>query len=240
MTFEIDTIDGNKQPSEKLKGLLVNLRNKVIYTLKDIENDIEAINIQARSEDYEDHEIDLLIRGYLSGIKKTKRQIRYILKEVPRAREQKKLIEKHADIGTDVNMQKEEETISLPTEHKVIISDQLAEELENTIEQQEQQQESFEEFKPDYALEDLRPQLANANGRITELTTQKKALEEKYRQLEARISNSIPPIQGNNLKTKIVINPVFREILKLKGSKKIYANIVIDISQNKYVRLEPA
>ena len=118
MTTRIDTIIGNKEPSEKLKGLLVSLRDKVIYTLKDIEADIEVINTQAPSEGYEDHEIDLLIKQYLSGIGKTKRQMRYILREVPRAKEQKKLREKPADIGTDVNAQ--EETITLPTEHKIL------------------------------------------------------------------------------------------------------------------------
>jgi outer membrane protein assembly factor BamA len=59
MSTQIDTIIGNKEPSEKLKGLLVRLRDKVIYTLKDIEADIEVINTQAHSEGYEDHEIDL-------------------------------------------------------------------------------------------------------------------------------------------------------------------------------------
>jgi hypothetical protein len=50
-------------------------------------------------------------------ISKTKRQIRYFLKEAPRAKEQKKLREKRADVGTDANMQ--EETITLHTEHKI-------------------------------------------------------------------------------------------------------------------------
>ncbi|MDQ4013819.1 MAG: hypothetical protein M3146_08880 [Thermoproteota archaeon] len=72
---------------------------------------------------------------------------------------------------------------------------------------------------------------------------QNKAFEEKYEQLEARTrvspSNSIPAVQGNTLRTKVVVNQLFREILKLRGSKIIYANIVIDISQNKYERLEP-
>jgi hypothetical protein len=46
-------------------------------------------------------------------------------------------------------------------------------------------------------------------------------------------------MQENKLKTKIVLNHLFREILPLKGARVIYANIVIDLSQNKYVGLEP-
>jgi hypothetical protein len=47
-------------------------------------------------------------------------------------------------------------------------------------------------------------------------------------------------VQGNKLRTRIVVNQVFREILTLKGSKTIYANILIDMPQNKYIRLEAA
>lgn len=86
-------------------------------------------------------------------------------------------------------------------------------------------------------------QLDNANNKISELTTQNKNLEEKNKQLEAGIqvssSNNFPAIQGNTLRTKIVINQLFKEILYLKGSKVIYANVVIDVAQSKYIRLEP-
>jgi hypothetical protein len=72
---------------------------------------------------------------------------------------------------------------------------------------------------------------------------EKKQLEEKYNQLEARArvthSNSIPAKQGDTLRTKVVVAQIFRETLALKGSRMIYAYIVIDTSQNKYVRLEP-
>jgi poly-D-alanine transfer protein DltD len=107
-----------KNRLKSLKGLLVSLRDKVIYTLKDIEADIEVINTQAHSERYEDHEIDLLIRNYLSGIKKTKRQILY---DKPRIKEQKKLIEKQDNFVSDANMS--EGTITLPTELKILPQD---------------------------------------------------------------------------------------------------------------------
>jgi hypothetical protein len=244
MCTQIDTIIGNKEPSEKLKGLLVSLRDKVIYTLKDIEADIEVINTQAHSEGYEDHEIDLLIRNYLSGIRKTKRQIKYILYDKPRIKEQKKLIEKQDNFVSDANMS--ERTITLPTELKILPQD-----LEEITQEQQEQEDTepelspFEELKtqkPDYAIEDLKIQLDNEKNKSNELITQNKALEEKYKQLEARTrvspSNSIPTVQGNTLRVKIVVNKVFREMLQLKGSKMIYANIVIDASQNKYVKLE--
>jgi hypothetical protein len=241
--MQIDTTIGNKEPSEKLKGLLVSLRDKVIYTLKDIEADIEIINTQAHSEGYEDHEIDLLIRYYISGIKKTKRQIKYILYDKPRIKEQKKLIEKQDNFVSDVNMS--EGTITFPTELKILPQD-LEEITQQKQEDNELEPSPFEEHKtqaPDYAIEDLKIQLDNANGKITELTTLNKALEEKYKQLEARTrvspSNQIPAVQGNTLRIKVVVNQMFREILVLKGSKVIYANIVIDTTQNKYEKLEP-
>ena len=118
---------------------------------------------------------------------------------------------------------------------------------EITQEQKEQEDtEPIEEYKPqepDYAVEDLKIQLDNANNKITELSTQNKTLEEKYKQLEARTrvspSNSIPAIQGNTLRTKVVVHQLSRETLNLKGSKVIYANVVIDTAQNRYIRLEP-
>jgi hypothetical protein len=74
-------------------------------------------------------------------------------------------------------------------------------------------------------------------------TADKRNFEEKYKQLEARTrvspSNNFPALSGNMLRTKIVVNQVFKELLVLKGSKVIYANVVIDMSQNKYVKLEP-
>ena len=46
-------------------------------------------------------------------------------------------------------------------------------------------------------------------------------------------------LQGNKLRIKVIVSQLFREILNIKGSKKIYANILIDVSQNKYIKLEP-
>ena len=140
-----------------------------------------------------------------------------------------------------------ERTITLPTELKILPRD-----LEEITQEQHKQEDnefepsSFEELKiqkPDYAIEDLKIQLDNEKNKSNELITQNKALEEKYKQLEGRTtvspSNSIPAVQGNILSVKIVVNQVFREMLQLKGSKRIYANILIDTSQNKYVKLEP-
>ena len=68
-------------------------------------------------------------------------------------------------------------------------------------------------------------------------------IEEKSIQLEAKTiispSNSIPAMQGNEVRTKVVVSHLFKEILQLKRSKMIYANIIIDRMQNKYIRLEP-
>ena len=92
-------------------------------------------------------------------------------------------------------------------------------------------------------IEDLRSQIENYKSQLEEQTTRYKELEEKHKQLEARTrispSNYIPAVQGNNLRTKVVVAQIFREVLALKESKMIYANVLIDLTQNKYVRLEP-
>jgi hypothetical protein len=240
MSIENVTMVGNGKISERLKGMLVDLRN----TTATIIDAIEDIKIQARSEGLEDHETDLLIRSYLKEFL-DKDQIKYVLHDKPRRAKQKSLTEKSGTSPLDVNMS--EETITLPTEHKILPQD-----LEEITQEQQEQEDTepelspFEELKtqkPDYAIEDLKIQLDNEKNKSNELITQNKALEEKYKQLEARTrvspSNSIPTVQGNTLRVKIVVNQVFREMLQLKGSKMIYANIVIDTSQNKYVRLEP-
>ena len=142
------------------------------------------------------------------------------------------------------------ETVNIPTDYKVVVPDQVLEEETKQLQQDQKQEqepicEALEEFrtKPDYEGENLKMQLDIANIKVTELTAQIKNLEEKYRQVEARTrvspSNNFPVLQGNNLRTKIVVNQLFREMLILKGSKVIYANVVIDVAQNKYLKLEP-
>lgn len=64
MSTHIDTIIGNKELSEKLTGMLVDLRSKVGLVLEDVENDIEKIRAQGHSEGFEDHEIDLLLKMF--------------------------------------------------------------------------------------------------------------------------------------------------------------------------------
>lgn len=194
-----------------------------------IEDKIEKINVQAHSEGFEDYEIELLLRMYLSGVK-TKRQLKWIITDKTRIKEQKRIME-----NRDINVPIEDNNVPdiLPSDYKIVIPDEV---IEQELEQ------LTEEYKPDYALEDLRSQIENYRSQIEELTTQYKTLEEKYKQLEAKTkvspSNYIPAVHGNNLRTKVVAK-IFREVLALKGSKMIYANVLIDISQNKSVRLEP-
>jgi hypothetical protein len=246
MTLQIDTITGNKRLSAKLDRMLLDLRSNTGAWL----DSIEEIKQQAHKEGFNEQETHLLIKQYLSGFLE-KRQIRWILDEKPRRLEQKKLSEKLATSGTDANMsiaEPEPETVSIPADYEVLVPDQVLEEETKQLEQQEQPESEpvnevlEEKIIPNYEVEDLKLQLDNANSKITELTTQNKNIVEKYMQLETRIrvspSNNFPAIQGNILRTKIVVNKMFREILVLKGSKEIYANILIDVSQNKYVGLE--
>jgi hypothetical protein len=90
-------------------------------------------------------------------------------------------------------------------------------------------------------IEDLREQLKNARNYVMELGAKYKTIKDEYDQLKAKqnVNTSIPAVSGNTLRTKVVVSQIFREALQLRSSKIIYANVLIDVSQNKYVRLEP-
>ena len=222
MSLGIVTTVGNKEISERLKGMLVDLRNSTATYFEQIEN----IRNQAYSEGLEDHEINLLIKNYLKELLNGN-QIKYILYDKARRAKQKSLTK---DLGRSPQ---HDNIPSIPApDYKIVVPDQVIEEEQEQLTQQQQ------EYKPEYALEDLRSQVESYKSQIEELTADKKNIEEKYKQLEAKTSVS-PAVQGNNLRTKVVVTQIFREVLALKGSKMIYANILIDLTQNKYVRLEP-
>jgi hypothetical protein len=235
MSIQIDTAIGNKPMSEKLKGMLVDLRDKAGSVIEDIEDRIEKINVQGRSEGFEGHEIDLLLRMYLSEIK-TKRQLKWILTDKPRIKEQKKLTDKR-----DINVPIDDNNVpSIPApDYSIVVPDQVIDEVIN----EQEQFEAIEALRPNYEVEELKLKVDTLQDNLDQERADKKQLEEKYKQLEAKTrvppTNNIPAVQGNTLRTKVVVSDVFREILKLKGSKGIYANVVIDTSQNKYIRLEP-
>jgi hypothetical protein len=251
MTLQIDTAIGNRVPSPELHRMLIGLQD----TTRAMVDSVEEIRHKAHSEGFNEQETISLMKYYLRDLKKDR--IKYILYDKPRIERQKKLRENLGNNSLDANVSVEqEEVITIPTDHKVVIPDQVLEEATQEYQQiqerQDQETESVnepcEEPEADYAVEELKLQLDSANNKITELTTQNKSLEEKYSQLEAKTrvsssnsipSNSIPAMQENNLRTTVVVSQIFREVLQLKGSKVIYANIVIDVSQNKYVRLEP-
>jgi hypothetical protein len=208
MSLGIVTTVGNKEISERLKGMLVDLRNSTATYFEQI----KKIRNQAHSEGLD--------------------QIKYILYDKARRARQKSLT---IDLGRSPQ---HDNIPSIPApDYKIVVPDQVIEEEQEQLTQQQQ------EYKPEYALEDLRSQVESYKSQIEELTADKKNIEEKYKQLEAKTrvspSNSIPAVQGNNLRTKVVVEQIFREVLALKGSKMIYANILIDLTQNKYVRLEP-
>lgn len=225
MSIGIVTTVGNKEISERLKGMLVDLRNSTATYFEQIEN----IRNQAHSEGLEDHEINLVIKSYLKEFL-NRDQIKYILYDKARRAKQKSLTK---DLGRSPQ---HDDIPSIPApDFKIVVPDQVIKE--------EREQLTKEEYKPYYPLEDLRSQIENYKSQNEELKTQLKNLEEKCKQLEAKTgvspSNYIPAVQGNNLRTKVVVAQIFREVLAFKGSKMIYANILIDMTQNKYVRLEP-
>lgn len=227
MFIKIDTTIGNKVISEKLRAMLTDLRSNTQAIL----DSIDEIKAQVRSEGFEDYEIGLLIRSYLKDFL-SKDQLRYILYQKPRREAQKNLIDK---VATSPQIDDNNVPQIAAPDYKVVIPDQVLDEVT-----QEKQTENFDNYKQDNALEDLRVQLNNTNSKNNDLAARIKILEE---QLEAKTrnspSNNIPEVQENNLKTKVIVSQLFKDILKLKGSKMIYANIIIDTTQNKYIGIEP-
>ncbi|HKG70960.1 MAG TPA: hypothetical protein VKA87_03620 [Nitrososphaeraceae archaeon] len=243
MSIGIDTTIGNKVISEKLKCMLADLRNN----MRAISDSVKEIEEQAHSEGFEDFEINLLLRTFLKEFLSPK-QIDNLF-----YRDKKKKVLEDLTSKSDIDDNKVIEDNSIPDDisapdYKVVVPYRLLNEV-ITEGQQEQQQiietdtPRFDTYKQDYAIEDLKSQLDASKENVELLTLRNKELEENNIQLEAKTrnspSNNIPALQGNNLITKVVVSQLFREILQLKGSKMIYANIIIDITQNKYIRIEP-
>jgi hypothetical protein len=154
---------------------------------------MEKIKTQAQAEDFSKQETIGLIKQYLKKISLTNNQIKWLTYLKPRIKEQKKRREEQVVNYSDANVPiNEPETVSIPTDYKVVISNQVLEEETKQLEREQKQQEGtesvnevFEEFKqePYYEVENLKMQLDNANNKITELTTQNKNLEERYKDI---------------------------------------------------------
>lgn len=211
MTIQYDTRIGNKTISPELQQLFSDLANHMNSTVETL----EKIKDQARREGFSDDEIYYLSRKALSVVK-SRGQLDYLFHGKKRYQE-KRLRRKHEIMQKNSN--------NLPDLHLP--------DYKTAVLGQEQEKLQIESYQQNYAAEDRRLQLDQASNKI----------EEKNIQLEAKTiispSNSIPAMQGNELRTKVVVSQLFKEILQLKGSKMIYANIIIDRTQNKYIRLEP-
>jgi hypothetical protein len=211
MTTQYDTRIGNKTISPELQQLFFDLANHINSTVETL----KKIKDQARKEGFSDDEIYYLSRKALSVVK-SRGQLDYLFHGKKRYQE-KRLRRKHEIMQKNSN--------NLPDLHLP--------DYKTAVLGQEQEKLQIESYQQNYAAEDLRLQSDQASNKI----------EEKNIQLEAKAiispSNSIPAMQGNELRTKVVVSQLFKEILQLKGSKMIYANIIIDRTQNKYIRLEP-
>lgn len=202
---------GNKPISDKLRSMLLDLKTNIVVLYESV----EAIREQARSENFEDYEIDLLLKQFLKQFLKP-RQVKWILVDQPRELIQKKISE-----NLDSNVQNDDKNLPELAQPEVIDHDE-------TIQLKDTKR----------TTQDLNLKLENDNA-----LRDKRHLKEKNKQFEAETrvlpTNNTPKLQGNNLSIKVVVSQLFREILGLKGSKMIYANIIIDVSQNKYIKLEP-
>lgn len=216
MMRDIDTQIGNKPISDKLRSMLLDLKTNIDVLLESV----EAIREQAHSENFEDYEIDLLLKQFLKQLLNP-RQVKWILVDQPRELIQKKISE-----NLDINVQNDDKNLPELPQPEVIDHDE-------TIQLKDTKR----------TTQDLNLELENELINLDNVLTDKRHLKEKNKQLEAETrvlpSNDFPMLQGNHLRTKVMVSQLFREILNLKGSKEIYVNILIDVPQNKYIKLEP-
>lgn len=231
MSIQTDTRISNRLVSDELKQLLLDLASHVHDTYEIV----KKIRTKAHEEEFNDDEIYELLKDHL-GRYLDRNQVNYILyvKDQRKEKRQAKVL---------TNQQNDDKNVPvLPAPDYDIISIDQDKVLDEITQEKQEQTEKFNSYKQDYALEDLRSQLDSSKETVEILTLKNKELE-KYKELEDETklspTNSIPTLQGNNLRTKVIVSQIFREILNLKGSKMIYANILIDVSQNKYIRLEP-
>lgn len=128
MTLQIDTTTGNKEPSQKLKQMLTDLKSNAGAVASWLDR-VEEIRHQAHEEGFDDEQTKLLLRHYLSGFLK-KRRVEWILTDKPRIEKQKKLMEKHRINATDANVPiNEPETVNIPTDYNVIIPQDMRKRL---------------------------------------------------------------------------------------------------------------
>jgi hypothetical protein len=226
---QTDTRTSNGRISVELKQLLLDLASHVHDTYEIV----KKIKTKAHEEGFNDDEIYELLKDHL-GRYLDRNQVNYILYVKDQRKEKK-------EVKALTNQQNDDKNVPvLPApDHNVISIDQ--DKVLDETTQEPQEQTKFNSYKQ--AFEDLRSQLDSSKETIEILTLKNKELEEKYKQVEAKTrvstSDNIPMLQGNNLRTKVIVSQIFREILNFRGSKMIYANILIDVSQNKYIRLEP-
>ena len=123
ISLGIVTTVGNKEISERLKGMLVDLRNSTATYFEQIEN----IRNQAYSEGLEDHEINLIIKNYLKKFL-NRDQIKYILYDKARRAKQKNLTK---DLGRSPQ---HDNIPSIPApDYKIVVPDQVIEEEQEQL-----------------------------------------------------------------------------------------------------------
>ena len=142
---------------------------------------VEAIREQAHSENFEDYEIDLLLKQFLRQFLNP-RQVKWILVDQPRELKQKKISE-----NLDSNVQNYDKNVPELPQPEVIDHDE-------TIQLKDTKR----------TTQDLNLNLENDNA-----LTDKRHLKEKNKQLETETRvlpfNDIP-IQGKTVKIKVVVS----------------------------------
>lgn len=117
MTIEIVPNLSNKEPSDKLNSMLVDLENNT----KAIFDSIEEIRTQARSEGFEDFETDLLLKPYLDrGMGRDR--AKYILRDKSRRKKQNSLTK---NLGTSPQIDDNNVPKIPGPDYNIVVPDQV-------------------------------------------------------------------------------------------------------------------
>ena len=208
----------SKQPSEEL----LNLIKEVSNLARKLSELFEAVKQRGHEEGFTDYEIRDMLRTHLKG-SLTAGQIKWYLYEKDKYDLRKRLVAASQVEGNKVIEQdpKGIEQRSRTTVHDVvIIPDCITSNIvETTTDELDQEKEQETE-----SMEDLK---ATIESQAQYIDTLENKIQEKQ---------EIQKWQAQ-LRIKISISQLYRDVLMMRNSNAIYTNILID--NKKYVRLEP-
>jgi hypothetical protein len=208
---------GLRQPSQEL----INIIKELGKLGTKISNVVEKLKERARSEGFNEDETKTLMRIYLKGVL-SKRQIQYWVSDRDKMNLKRQLeLKQQQGQGQGQNNQ-----VHLRTKANVQDA-QLVSETKTIELEQKREPEEGEEQEEQYQAESIQDLRATVSTQTTYINTLEDRLKEKE-----EINKSL-----KQQRIKISVSQMYRDVLMMRNTNAIYANILID--NNKYVKLEP-